>query len=121
MTSGGTLVRGSFPWESRHVPRTECWIPGVANLGVVNVLVAAVHNTLRKICMVGNETKGGGFANAPYSLLCSTFMTGTVMSTADCGLVALGAISDSDSSSESSESLSESCRVVSNQPTGGLE
>jgi len=60
MTSGGMLVRGSFPWESRHVPRIECWIPGVVSLGAVNALVAGVHNTLWKICVVGNETKGGG-------------------------------------------------------------
>ena len=33
------------------------------------------------------------------------------MSTPDCGRVVLGATSDSDSSSESSESLSESCKV----------
>jgi len=52
-----------------------------------------------------------GFVSAPYSLLCSMFITGTVMSTADCGMVALWATSDSESSSESSESLSESYRL----------
>lgn len=56
----------------------------------------------------------------PYSLLCSMLMTGTVISTADCGIATFGANSDSDSSSESSESLSESYRIGSSQPTDGV-
>ena len=60
------------------------------------------------------------FVDEPYSLFCSTLMTGTVMSTADCGIVTFGANSDSDSSSESSESLSESYRIVSSQLADGV-
>jgi hypothetical protein len=38
MTSGGVLVRENLPWESRRVPQTECWIPGVVSFVVVTVL-----------------------------------------------------------------------------------
>lgn len=65
--------------------------------------------------MVGRG-RGEGFTDAPYSLPRSRFMTGTLMSTADCGTVTLGATSDSESSSESSESFSESYKVVPSQP-----
>jgi hypothetical protein len=59
MTSEGMLVRESVPWELRHVPPTECWIPGVVNFAVVTVLVAVVHSTLWKGYVVGDETEGG--------------------------------------------------------------
>ena len=50
MTSEEMPVRENVPWELRHVPQTECWIPGAVSFAVVIVPAAAVHNTLWKIC-----------------------------------------------------------------------
>lgn len=112
---GGMLVMGNTPWQSGFFPRTECVNAVGVSFAAEIVWAAVVHNTLRKIYMVRDETKGG-IAGAPYWLLCSRFMTGILISTADCGTVAFGATSNSDSSSESSESLSESWKVVPSQP-----
>ena len=117
MTSGEMLVRENIPWESKYVPQTVYWIPVAANFAAATALGAVVRNTLWKTDMVGDGREEGS-VGVPYSLLCSMLMTGTVISTADCETVTLGAASDSDSSSESSESLSESWRVVPSQLTG---
>lgn len=52
-------MRVNFPWESRHVLRTECWTPGEVSFAAVTVLVVEIHNTLWKVCVVWNEAKGG--------------------------------------------------------------
>jgi hypothetical protein len=59
MTSGGMLARESVPWGLRHAPQTECWIPGVVSFAVATASAAVVRNTLRKVYVVGCETKCG--------------------------------------------------------------
>ena len=99
----------------RFAPLIECGSQVAVSSAVEIVSAAVVRSNLRRAYVVWNETTRG-VADAPYSWPCSRFMTGTLMSTVDCGAVVLGTTSDSDSSSESSESLSESCRVVASQP-----
>ena len=61
MTSGGMLETGRAPWESRHVPQTVCWIPGVVNFAVATAPGVVVHNTLWKGYVVGDREKRGGW------------------------------------------------------------
>ena len=68
ITFEGMLVGENVLWESRHVPLTVCWIPGVVSFAVAIAPGAAVRNTLWKRCDWGQGERWGLFT---YRTRCS--------------------------------------------------